>query len=154
MDLAAGEIALYTTHHAACRIDAGHYTSLVMSLKPSSTNENGILHQYLGEPILRWSEQESRSPVFERQAHAVLSAWVSMEQVHYPLRSIKTTETVHWKTNELPQRGGAVLLEAVGFSLHARWLEQHGASTLGYLAQILAGRLALAGGRKTPEQGQ
>lgn len=110
VDLAMGEIALYTTHHAACRIDAEHYSSLVMSLKPSSGTEKGVLHQYLGEPILRWTERESRSSAFQKQAHAVLAAWVATEQVHYPLRSIKTTEAVRWKTNELPQTDGTMML--------------------------------------------
>ena len=103
------EVALYTTHNVACRIDAQHYRSVIMRLDPPSRIEGDVLHEYLGEPILRWRHHEAASEEFQKQVYSVLAAWVAIEQLHHPLRSIKTTQMVHWQTNEVPNASGTML---------------------------------------------
>jgi hypothetical protein len=68
-----------------------------------------VLHEYLGEPILRWTPQQAESEEFQAQAYSVLAAWVGIEQLHHPLRTIRTTELVRWQTNEIPNAAGMML---------------------------------------------
>jgi hypothetical protein len=109
VDLAAREIELYTTHNVVCRVDADHYKSVTMRLSLPSRSEDGALHQDLGEPILRWADRDTSSADFRNLAYSVLAAWVAIEQMHQPLRSIKTTQMVQWRTNEVPAAGGTML---------------------------------------------
>ena len=109
VDLATREIELYTTHNVVCRVDAEHYQSVTMRLLPPSHSEDGALHQYLGDPILRWVDRDTSSASFRNLAYSVLTAWVAIEQLHQPLRSIKTTQMVQWRTNEVPTTGGTIL---------------------------------------------
>ena len=109
VDVKSQEVALYTTHNVVCRIDAQHYRSVVVRLNPPSHVEDNVLHEYLGEPILRWTHREAESEEFQKQAYSVLAAWVAIEQLHHPLRSIKTTQMVRWQTNEVPSTNGTML---------------------------------------------
>jgi hypothetical protein len=109
VDLKSQTVALYTTHNIACRIDAHSYQSVVLRLDPPSQIEGRVLHEYLGEPILRWTPRQAESKKFQKRAHSVLAAWVGIEQLHHPLRTIRTTELVRWQTNEIPNAAGMML---------------------------------------------
>src|SRR5205823_5354181 len=74
-----------------------------------SRSEGGVLHEHLGDPILRWADHEMSSGDFQKLACSVLAAWVAIEQLHQPLRSIKTTQMIQWRTNEVPTAGGTML---------------------------------------------
>jgi hypothetical protein len=109
VDLTKREIALYTTHNVVCRVDGEHYHSATMRLLPPSSSKSGTLYEYLGDPILRWADHDMTSEEFQQLAYSVLAAWVAIEQLHQPLRSIKTTQMVRWRTNEVPAAGGTML---------------------------------------------
>jgi hypothetical protein len=115
VDVVTQELVLYTSHNLACRIDAEHYDSVVVYLDPPERPtpderreryRQKALHQHLGEPILRWTHAECQSTDAKLLLYSVLSSWVAVEQLHCPLRSIKTTQRVSWRTNEPPQAGG------------------------------------------------
>jgi hypothetical protein len=111
VDVSAQEVALYATHHVSCRVDSEQYNSAVMYLDERSWNrKDGVLHQYLGQPILQWTHQDGESEDFRTQAYAVLRAWVLLEQAHYSLRCIKTTHLVRWRTNEVPEPDGTMMV--------------------------------------------
>ncbi len=110
VDAATQELALFTTHNAACRVDAEQYDSITMRLDPHLTSEGRALQQWLGDPILRWTHQSAQSDDFKDQAHTVLTAWVKWEQLHRSLRPIGMSQFVKWKTNEPPEGAGTILL--------------------------------------------
>lgn len=109
VDAATQELALFTTHNAACRVDADHYDSVTLRLDSPSRVQDRVLHEWLGDPILSWTHQDMQADDFRRKAYTVLAAWVRGEQVHHPLRSITTTQLVKWKTNEPPVGAGTML---------------------------------------------
>jgi hypothetical protein len=109
VDAQAQEVAVYTTHNVACRVDSEHYDSVVLRLDPPSRTDGKVLHEYLGDPIVRWTYADSESDAFHSQACAVLSAWVALEQLHQPLRRIKTTQMLRWQTNQIPDAQGTML---------------------------------------------
>ena len=111
VDASAREVALYVTHHVSCRVDSEHYNSAVMYLdERQSGGKDGVLHQHLGPPILQWSHQDGESEDFRARAYAVLKAWVSREQADVSLRCIKTTHLVRWRTNEIPEPNGTMMV--------------------------------------------
>ena len=108
VDLTTQEVSLYTTHHIICQTDFDRYHSVVMHLDECPDRDlDGVLHRYLGRPVLRWTSQDGESKDFQKQAYAVLKTWMSLEQNHYSLRCIKMTPNdVSWETNEIPEASG------------------------------------------------
>jgi hypothetical protein len=131
VDIPAQAVALYATHHVLCRVDFEQYHSAVMYLDEYSRNtKDGELHQYLGPPILQWTHKDSESEDFQKQAYAVLKAWVSLEQAHYALRCIKTTDNVSWQINEVPELTSTMMIG------HQDWLRRDIEAAIPYLMKI------------------
>lgn len=110
VDLSGQELALYSTHNLACRADSQAYTQVTMRLDPPSRAEKGVLEQWLGDPILRWTHEQGFDDAFKSKAYCVLSTWVRGELLHGPLRSIRTMPFLRWTTNEVPSEAGTAVL--------------------------------------------
>jgi len=109
VDAATQELALFTTHNAVCRVDADHYDNVTLRLDSPSRAKDRALHEWLGDPILCWTHRDMQSDDFRRNAYRVLAAWIRAEQLHHPLRLIKTMQLVKWNTNEPPVGAGTML---------------------------------------------
>jgi hypothetical protein len=110
VDAVAQELSLFSTHNAACRIDAEHYDLISLRLDPSSKSEGRTLQQSLGDPIVSWTHQSAQSDDFKQKAYDLLTAWVKTEQLHRSLRSINTSHVLTWRTNEPPVSGGTIMM--------------------------------------------
>lgn len=108
VDLATRSIQLFSSEFLATRPDAHSYTSAVLHLDQDSKTicpDDGIVHQWLGPPILEWSAADCEHDEFRQLAYDVLKSWMLLSYANLALRPIRTRRGVQWKTNEVPLEG-------------------------------------------------
>lgn len=129
-DLKSQTLALYTTHGLTCRTNADEYSSALLYLDPTERHERDVMHQHLGDPVVRFTMQQTNDPAFVEKITDTLAAWVRLEQSHIPLRKIRSTQTVHWTTNEPPSTSGTQMM------LYANTLRQELEAIVPYLSKL------------------
>ena len=108
VDTATSILSLYTTHRVSCLPYTDPIQQVTMHLDWHEWNcDNGDLHQYLGDPIIRCG-LGGKEPISSNSAvYDVLKIWVCLEHGHRALRQIGVMMNMMWETNTAPRDAGS-----------------------------------------------
>jgi hypothetical protein len=114
VNLAAQEIALYSSHPIATKLDGQHFDSAVMHLdlegfQREREREDRVAHEYLGSPALQWTAGQCEDHGFQDLACRVLKRWLVLTYANLGFRPVRIALGIQWQTNEVPVNAGTIL---------------------------------------------